>query len=93
VLANRIDSMIFRYYDEKVTYDTTVLSGGVCDITNVTNAAGNAEAEVSPSAAKFIVIAVGVTLPSVGTPGADGYQPASQVQLTSDVVLRNTIVY
>ena len=24
VLANRIDSLIFRYYDEKVTYDTTV---------------------------------------------------------------------
>src|SRR5690349_12553055 len=93
VLANRIDSLIFRYYDEKVSYDTTVLSDGTCDITNVKNAAGNTEAEVSPGAAKFIVIAVGVTLPSVGTPGADGYQPASRVQLTSDVVLRNTLVY
>jgi hypothetical protein len=85
--------LTFRYYDEKVTYDTTVNADGTCDITNVLNAAGTAEAEVSPSAAKFIVIAVGVTLPSVGTPGADGYQPASQVQLTSDVVLRNTLVY
>src|SRR5215204_4869367 len=34
VLANRIDSLIFRYYDEKVTYDTTVVDG-VCDVTNV----------------------------------------------------------
>jgi type II secretory pathway pseudopilin PulG len=93
VLANRIDSLVFRYYDEKVTYDTTVLSDGTCDITNVKNAAGTTETEVSPSAAKFIVIAVGVTLPAVGTAGADGYQPASQVQLTSDVVLRNTLVY
>jgi type II secretory pathway pseudopilin PulG len=93
VLANRIDSLIFRYYDEKVTYDTMVDAGGVCDITNVVNALGNTEAEVSPSAAKFIVIAVGVTLPAVGTAGSDGYQPASQVQLTSDVVLRNSIVY
>ena len=93
VLANRIDSLIFRYYDEKVTYSTTVDADGVCDITNVVNAAGTAESEVSPSAAKFIVIAVGVTLPAVGTAGADGYQPASQVQLTSDVVLRNSIVY
>ena len=29
VLANRIDSLIFRYYDEKVTYDTTSTSDGV----------------------------------------------------------------
>ncbi len=92
VLANRIDSLVFRYYDEKVIYDTTVTSG-VCDITNVRNAAGTSESEVSPSAAKFIVIAVGVTLPAVGSPDTDGYQPPSQVQLTSDVVLRNSIVY
>jgi len=92
VLANRVDSLVFRYYDEKVTYDTTVVDG-VCDITNVRNAAGGAESEVSPGLAKFIVIAVGVTLPEVGTFGVNGYQPPSQVQLTSDVVLRNAIVY
>lgn len=93
VLANRIDSLVFRYYDEKVTYDTTVNGSGVVDITNVTNAAGVAESEVNAGLAKFIVIAVGVTLPAVGTPGVAGYQPPSQVQLTSDVVLRNAIVY
>lgn len=93
VLANRIDSLVFRYYDEKVTYDTTIDASGNCDITNVKNAAGTTESEVSPGAAKFVVIAVGVTLPAVGTPGSDYYQPPSQVQLTSDVVLRNSIVY
>src|SRR6185503_7872994 len=93
VLANRIDSLVFRYYDEKVTYETTVDADGVCDITNVKNAAGDEEKEVSPGSAKFIVIAVGVTLPSVGTQGAEGYQPPSQIQLTSDVVMRNSIVY
>ncbi|HEY2964403.1 MAG TPA: type II secretion system protein [Pyrinomonadaceae bacterium] len=93
VLANRIDSLIFRYYDEKVTYDTTINAAGACDITNVKNAAGSSESEVSPGAAKYVVIAVGVTLPAVGTPATDGYQPPSQVQLTSDVVLRNSIVY
>ena len=96
VLANRIDSLIFRYYDEKVTYDTTVTTvdgNEVCDITNVRDALGNNKNEVSPSLAKFVVIAVGVTLPAVGSPNTDGYQPASQVQLTSDVVLRNSIVY
>lgn len=92
VLANRVDSLIFRYYDEKVTYETTVVDG-VCDITNVRNALGTAESEVNPGLAKFVVIAVGVTLPAVGTPGVTGYQPPSQVQLASDVVLRNAIVY
>ena len=93
VLANRIDSLVFRYYDKKVTYDTTVDASGVCDITNVVNASGTAETEVAPASANFIVIAVGVTLPAVGTPNTSGYQPPSQVQLTSDVVLRNSIVY
>lgn len=93
VLANRIDSLIFRYYDEKVTYNTTINASGACDITNVVNADGNTETEVSPGSAKFIVIAVGVTLPAVGSPTSDGYQPPTQVQLTSDVVLRNSIVY
>ena len=93
VLANRIDSLKFRYYDEKVTYSTTVDTDGVCDITNVVNAIGTAKSEVSPASAKFIVIAVGVTLPAVGTAGSEGYQPPSQVQLTSDVVLRNSVVY
>ncbi len=93
VLANRIDSLTFRYYDEKVTYSTTVDSDGNCDITNVVSASGAAKSEVSPGSAKFVVIAVGVTLPAVGTVGSTGYQPPSQVQLTSDVVLRNSIVY
>lgn len=93
VLANRIDSLIFRYYDERVTYDTTINDKGECDVTNVKNAAGNTETEVNPANAKFIVIAVGVSLPSVGTPNTAGYQPFTRVQLTSDVVLRNSMIY
>ena len=93
ILANRVDSLIFRYYDKKVTYETTVDINGVCDITNVRNASGNLESEVSPAVGKYIVIAVGVTLPEVGSPGAPGYQRQTSVQLTSDVVLRNSIVY
>jgi len=92
VLANRIDSLVIRYYDEKVTYDSTLV-GGVADIANVRNSAGNTEAEVSPGSAKYIVIAVGVSMPAVGTPGSDGYQAPSEVQLTSDITLRNSITY
>jgi hypothetical protein len=36
-----------------------------------------------------LVLTVGVTLPAVGAPGASNYQPSSQIQLTSAVVLRN----
>ena len=93
VLANRIDSLIFRYYDEKVTYSTAINSDGEADITTVVNAAGLTENEVSPGSAKFVVIAVGVTLPAVGSLGTNGYQPQTQITLTSDVVLRNSIVY
>lgn len=93
VLANRIDSLMFRYYDEKVTYETTLDDNGNCDIKNVVNAAGNTEDAVSPGSAKFVVIGVCVSLPAVGSPNTDGYQPPTQVQLTSDVVLRNSIVY
>ncbi len=93
VLANRIDSLIFRYYDEKVTYTSTVNSAGEADIATVVNSFGTTESEVSPASAKFIVIAVGVSLPAVGSPGTNGYQPPTQITLTSDVVLRNSIVY
>jgi prepilin-type N-terminal cleavage/methylation domain-containing protein len=93
VLANRIDSLIFRYYDEKVTYETYVNDKGECDIKNVKNGAGDDKAEVNPGSARYVVIAVGVTLPAVGSPNTDGYQPAGQIQLTSDVVLRNSVVY
>ena len=50
VLANRIDSLIFRYYDEKVTYTTTTNSDGEADITSVVNAAGTTEKAVLPVA-------------------------------------------
>ena len=81
VLANRIDGMTIHYFDQKVTY-TAPQAGS--DITNVS------AAEVSPANAKYIVIAIAVTLDQVGTPGSPGYQPPYSVLLCSDVALRNT---
>lgn len=81
VLANRIDGMNVHYFGEKVTY--TAPPGG-SDITDVS------AAEVSPADAKYIVIAVSVTLDAVGTPNSPGYQPPYSVLLCSDVTLRNT---
>jgi len=81
VLANRIDSMNIHYFDQKVTY--TAPPGG-SDITNVS------AAEVAPENAKYVVIAISVTLDAVGDPGSAGYQPPYSVLLCSDVALRNT---
>jgi len=81
VLANRIDSMNIHYFGQKVSY--TAPSGG-SDITD------KSATEVAPENAKYIVIAVSVTLDAVGQPGAPGYQPPYSVLLCSDVALRNT---
>ena len=82
VLANRIDSMNIHYFDQKVTY--TALPNDD-DITNV-----SAAEVVDKTTAKYIVIAVSVTLDEVGTFGSPGYQPKYSVLLCSDVTLRNT---
>lgn len=89
VLANRVDSLKIRYYADKVTY-----TSGDCDITNVRDSYGNPVGEVAQkSGAKYIVMSICVTLPAVSTPGAPGYQPPSQVQLVSDIALRNSDLY
>jgi len=94
MIANRIDGLKIRYYDERVTYTIGDCRTGVlnCDISNVRNAANAVEAEVTPDNAKYIVLILSVTLPAVGTAGSPGYQPASATQLVSTVTLRNAIV-
>lgn len=81
VLANRIDGMTIHYFNQKVTYTA---AGGGMDIS------GASAAEVTPANAKYIVIAISVTLDAVGTAGSPGYQPPYSVLLCSDVTLRNT---
>jgi hypothetical protein len=78
VLANRLDSLRIHYFSQKVTYGTTD-----CDISSPSSA------EVTPDLAGYIVLAVCVQLPAVGTPNSDGYMPASRQLLVSDVTLRN----
>jgi len=79
VLANRVDSLKIRYYPAKVDYTL----GSNCDISTTS-------AEVTQkSDTKYIVISVCVELVARGAPGSPGYQPASRVQLVSDVYLRN----
>jgi prepilin-type N-terminal cleavage/methylation domain-containing protein len=84
ILANRVDSLVIRYYADRIDY-----TQANCDITPATGAT-----EVTAKTdAKFVVIALCVQLPAVGTAGSTGYQPASRVQLVSDVSLRNADLY
>ncbi|HEX3145918.1 MAG TPA: prepilin-type N-terminal cleavage/methylation domain-containing protein [Pyrinomonadaceae bacterium] len=89
VLANRVDNLNIHYYADKVLY-TADNSGGNCDITSVTDSSGTPVSDVTQkSSAGYIVMSACVALPAVGDPGSPGYQPASQIQLVSDVALRN----
>jgi Tfp pilus assembly protein PilW len=82
VIGNRIDNLTIRYYDQLVRYTT---NAAACDI----NTGGTAES-TDRTRSTYVVLSLCVTLPQVGTPGADGYQAASTVQMTSDVYLRNS---
>jgi Tfp pilus assembly protein PilW len=81
VLANRVDQIRIHYFGQKATYTTAD-----CDIS------GASTAEVDPSTATYVVIAVCVRVPASGTRNTAGYQPASNVLLVSDVTLRNSLL-
>jgi hypothetical protein len=87
VLANRLDRLSIHYFAQRVSYTTpncgTTLDARCCDIENPS------AAEVSPGAARYVVIAVCVQQGATGAPGSPGYQPAHNLLLTSDVALRN----
>lgn len=88
VLANRMSQLRLHYFGQRVTYSTPTSTSGLaapndCDISSPS--AG----EVTPDAATYVVIALCVRIPAAGVPGTDGFQPASNVLLVSDVTLRN----
>ena len=84
VLANRIDNMTVHYFDRKVTYTA---AAGADDISDLS------APEVAKENAKYIVIAIAVTLDEVGTEGSPGYHKKYSTLLCSDVVLRNSSLW
>ncbi len=79
VLANRVDQFRVRYFADKISY-----TSGACDITTT------ASEVTDKTLARYLVIIVCVDLPARGSPGSAGYQPDAEVQLISDVSLRNS---
>jgi prepilin-type N-terminal cleavage/methylation domain-containing protein len=78
VLANRVDQFRVRYFADKISY-----TAGTCNI-NTT-----ASDVTDKSLARYLVLIICVDLPARGTQGSPGYQPDAEVQLISDVTLRN----
>jgi hypothetical protein len=82
LLVNQVDSFEIYYFDQKVDYTIDpdggiiVTTPGVEEVSDQTNTT-------------YIVICIKFTLEAVGSPNSPGYQPASQVQLSTDVALRN----
>lgn len=81
VLAENVDSLKVRYYGQRQNYET-----GTCDVDDASQAA-----VTTPEKAQYLVLVICATLPAVGQPNSPGYQPASSVQLVSDVTLRNSL--
>lgn len=81
LVVDNVNNLRIRYFDRRVEYtaadcNVNVTTAGVADSADITRA-------------KYVVMTICVNLPQVGTPGDPSFKPASRVQLTSDVVLRN----
>jgi hypothetical protein len=70
-----------------VTYTT-----GDCTTPITTPAGVTKLTDANIANAKYVVLAICVNLPAEGMPGTEGYQPATQTLLVSDVTLRNASI-
>ena len=87
LLLNNVDDFEIYYFDQRVNY-TLDKNGGIIVTTLDIN--GNPVGEVDDQTnTTYLVITLLIKLDAVGTPGQAGYIPASQVQLATDVALRN----
>jgi type II secretory pathway pseudopilin PulG len=82
LLVANVDDFEIYYFSQKVDY-TLDPTGGI-----IVTTPGVAEV-LDQSQTTYIVVTLMFTLEAVGSPGSPGYQPASQVQLATDVALRN----
>lgn len=85
VLANRVTAFNVYYFDQKVNYTT----GDCTTPVTVTTSGVTALSGSDIANAKYVVLAICVSLPAEGVAGSSGYIPAWQTILVSDVMLRN----
>jgi len=81
LLVSNVESFEIYYFNQKVDY-TLDPTGGIF----VTG--GIAEVD-DQGDTNFVVITILLKLDQVGSPGSPGYVPAGQIQLATDVAIRN----
>jgi len=81
LLVSNVESFEIYYFNQKVDY-TLDPTGGIF----VTG--GIAEVD-DQSDTNYVVITILLKLDQVGSPGSPGYVPAGQIQLATDVAIRN----
>lgn len=83
---------------QKLIVRQDVSTGAIAPLANRVDALGfsylkaDGTAAATPSAASRVRMVVTVDLPAIGTPSTAGYQPATRTRLTSDAVLRNSLL-
>lgn len=82
LLVANVDDFEIYYFSQKVDYTLDPTGGIIVTTPNVVEV--DDQTKVS-----YVVISLMFTLDAVGKPGSPGYQPASQVQIATDVALRN----
>jgi type II secretory pathway pseudopilin PulG len=90
LLVNNVDDFEIYYFPSKVDYILDSKGGIIVTTPDPNDLSGGTIKEVDDqSLTNYIVITVVLKLDAVGQPGSPGYVPESQVQLTTDVALRN----
>ena len=82
LLVSSVDDFEIYYFNQKVDYILDPGGGIIVTTPNITEIDDQ-------TTCTYIVITLMFTLDEVGKPGSPGYQPASQLQLATDVALRN----
>lgn len=86
LMVANVDDFEIYYFNQRVDYSLDP-SGGII-VTTLSNGLPVPEVDFQDNAT-YVVITMMINLEAVGSPGQPGYTPASQVQLATDVALRN----
>jgi type II secretory pathway pseudopilin PulG len=89
LLVNNVDDLEIYYFDRKVDYTLDPTGGIIVTTLDPTDSTGILQEVPDQSNTTYVVITLILKLDAVGTPGSPGYMPARQVQLATDVALRN----
>jgi len=89
LLVNSVDDLEIYYFDRKVDYTLDPTGGIIVTTLDPNDSTGIVQEVPDQSNTTYVVITLILKLDAVGQPGSPGYVPAGQVQLATDVAIRN----